>query len=352
VCIFGAVIGKSPRRFLLPLAIASLTFLCAFLALTALGVGGGAGSSAAGANARPTAPHLPSAVQAYSEADAKRNGAAGQDGEPPSPDLVPLASAAFDRPIARYRTYAAAQLGAMLEDLATLQSALRSGSLVPARAAWAAAYTHYLHLGAVYGAFGELNQAIDGNPGGLPGGVEDPHFTGLHRLELGLWHGATPPRRLLGTTARLTANVRSLRRRLPSEQITPLEYATRAHEILEDAIRDLLSGVDVPWSHDGVLATAAGVDATEELIATLRPLLDGREDAIEVVDSALARLDRVLAELCRAHHGHWPTLEQLGQDESEQLNGAVGGAAEALDLVPGALETELPPPIPTLPKPR
>ena len=318
----------------------------AFLLFTAVGIGGG---GEAAAHPRPP---RPTALQAYSERAAERSGAAGVSGAPPAPELVPLPARAFDAPIAAYRGYAARQLAAMAVPLAQLRRALAADQRGAARAAWEVAYADYLHLGAVYGEFGALNSAIDGTPGGLPGGADDPHFTGLHRIELGLWHSAVPPHRLLGAAAQLTANVHLLRRRLPYEQITPLEYATRAHEILEDAIRDLLSGVDVPWSDAGVLATAAGVSATHELITTLRPLLDGREDAIEVLDSALTRLDGVLATLRRAHHGRWPTLAQLSQREGELLNGAVGAAVEALDQVPGALETKLPPAIPTLPKPR
>jgi hypothetical protein len=344
--------GSTGRRFVLPVGIASVTFLGAFFALTAFGVGAGGSSRAAEANARHAAPRAVSAIQAYSEADARRNGAAGQGGAPPAPDLAPLSAAAFKGPIAQYRAYTEGRLKAVLGQLAALQGALRANRLAAARSAWEGAYAAYLRLGAVYGEFGDLNRAIDGSPGGLPGGVHDRRFTGLHRLELGLWEGAAPPRRLLGVAARLAVDVRRLQKRLPHEQITPLEYATRAHEILEDAIRDLLSGVDVPWSHDGVLATVAGVDATAELIATLRPLLDGREDAIEVVDSALLRLHRALASLHGADRGRWPTLEQLGQDEAELLDGAVGGAAETLDQVPGALETKLPSPIPALPNPR
>ena len=67
--------------------------------------------------------------------------------------------------------------------------------------------------------------------------------------------------------------VARLRRDLPSVSITPLEYATRAHEILEDAQRDLLSGADVPWSGEGLLATDAGLEATKEVVSTLRGLL-------------------------------------------------------------------------------
>ena len=42
-------------------------------------------------------------------------------------------------------------------------------------------------------------------------------------------------------------------------EIDALDYATRGHEIVEDAQRDLMSGVDVPWSHQGVLGTAAAL---------------------------------------------------------------------------------------------
>jgi iron uptake system EfeUOB component EfeO/EfeM len=349
----AAVIGGSTgRRYALSAGITSVTFLGAFLALTALGVGGGGSSRAAEASAHRTTPRPVSAIQAYSEADAKRNGAAGQGGAPPPPDLVPLPTAAFAEPIAQYRAYAAGQLTAMLRQLADLRSALHANSRAAARDAWEGAYADYLHLGAVYGEFGELDRAIDGSPGGLPGGVHDPRFTGLHRLELGLWQAGVPPRRLLRVAGRLVVDVRELQRRLPGEQITPLEYATRTHEILEDAIRDLLSGVNVPWSHDGVLATVASVEATHELIATLRPELDGRENAIEVVDSTMLRLDRVLASLRGAHGGRWPALEQLSQNEAELLDGTVGVAAEALDQLPGALETKLPAPIPSLPRSR
>ena len=52
----------------------------------------------------------------------------------------------------------------------------------------------------------------------------------------------------------------SLKHTLPRSEIDPLDYAARAHEILEDAQRDLMSGIQVPWSGAGVLGTAAGVD--------------------------------------------------------------------------------------------
>jgi iron uptake system EfeUOB component EfeO/EfeM len=342
--------GLPDRRLLAPLGAALLTCVIAFLALTALGVdGSGGSSSAAGAYMRHSPPHPVSAIQAYSEADSKRNGAASQGGAPPITQLVPVPPAAFDTPIAQYKAYSAGQLKIMLGYLAALQSALRANRLQAARVAWRGAYVHWLHLGAVYGAFGALGDAVDGNPGGLPSGVHDPRFTGLHRLERGLWRGAST-HELLAVARRLDLDVGLLIRHLPSVQITPLEYATRAHEILEDAARDLLSGTDVPWSNEGVLATAAGLTATREVLTTLRPMLDGREGTIETVEFALRRLSSVLSSIRRAHGGRFPAQDQLSLRESELLNGTLGAALEALDAVPGTLETKVPPSIPALPR--
>jgi iron uptake system EfeUOB component EfeO/EfeM len=325
-----------------------VTCAFAFLVLTALGVGGGGSSSAAGNTPRTTA-HPNGAIQAYSEADAKRNGAAGEGGAPPVSELVPISPAAFDRPIARYKAYSAAQLRIMLVYIAQLERALRANRLSAARRAWRGAYASWLHLGAVYGAFGALNDAIDGTPGGLPGGVGDPRFTGLHRLERGLWRGEAGAHEPLALAVRLGEDVRLLLGHLPSVRIAPLEYATRAHEILEDAQRDLLSGADVPWSDEGVLGTAAGLTATREVLATLQPLLDGREGTIETVEYTLNRFAAALATIRRDHGGRWPALHELSQRESELLNGTLGAALEALDGVPGTLETKIPPPIPSLP---
>ena len=132
-------------------------------------------------------------------------------------------------------------------------------------------------------------------------------------------------------------------------KITPLEYATRSHEIIEDAQRDLLSAMDVPWSRQGVLGTAAGLAATEEVFHTLEPLLSGRENTEGEVRSELAMLRDVLDSIRRRHHGRYPSLSELGQYEHEQLNGYLAGALSALQDMPGTLETELHQAIPTLP---
>jgi iron uptake system EfeUOB component EfeO/EfeM len=328
--------------------------LAAFLAVTALGIGGHHARPAASAPYTLTpfasyearAPHVLSTTVVNSDQGAVQGAAA----TPPSA-LPPLPASAFDAPTAQYRAYAVRQLRLMEGQVKRLESALAANDRASAQEAWRAAYVRYLRLGAVYlvGPLATLNQAIDGNVSGLPGGAASAQFTGLHRIEYGLWT-ATQPRALLGQARELDRNVGRLRGVVGKVSIAPLEYATRAHEILEDAARDLLSGADVPWSKEGVLATDAGLQATETVIATLRPLLKGRENVTPIVNSELAVLRSTIASLAAAHGGRLPSNAQLTQAQAVLLDGTLGGTLEALAQVPGALETELPPQTPQIPR--
>ena len=255
-------------------------------------------------------------------------------------DLSPIPAREFEAPEHEYRLYAVHWVSRALADASSLGRALATGQVRAAEHAWEATWSDYMHLGAVYGLFGELNEKIDGNPGSLPGGTSDRNFTGLHRLEMGLWTGQAP-RSLIAYDTKLQDDLVQLRSVIPTMTITPLEYATRSHEILEDAQRDLLSGMDVPWSRQGVLGTAAGLAGTEELFHTLQPLLGGRENTEGEVRTELVMLSGLLATIRRNHHGSYPSLSQLSIYEREQLDGYVAGALSALDQMPGALETEI-----------
>ena len=352
--LFLRMLRSITSRWTTTAAAAVCVALAAFLAVTALGVGRHHTRPTASAPYTLTpfatyearAPHVLSSTVINSAQGAVQGAAA----TPPSV-LPPLQASAFNGPTAQYRAYAVRQLGLMESQVRRLQNALAANDRTGAQEAWRAAYARYLRLGAVYlvGPLSTLNQAIDGNAGSLPGGTASPQFTGLHRIEYGLWTSAQP-HTLLSQARLLNLNVHRLRGVVGKISIEPLEYATRAHEILEDAARDLLSGADVPWSEEGVLATNAGLQATEEVMATLRPLLTGRENTIPIVKTELATLRSVIASLAAAHGGSLPSNTQLTQAQAELLDGTLGGALEALSQVPGSLETELPPQIPQIPR--
>jgi hypothetical protein len=274
-------------------------------------------------------------------------GAQENEGSTPSgqltSDLSPIPAREFSGPVAAYKRYAEHWSIELGQAVATLGSGLASDNRGLAQREWATAFDDYLHLGAVYGV---LPTKLDHRLAANPTNLADPHFTGLHRIELGLWTGQSP-RSLVPVAAAISRAIPTLLRVLPRTAIDPLDYATRAHEILEDAQRDFMSGTEVPWSGAGVMATDAGVVATNEVVSTLVPLLSGRDDTLAEVQNWLLQLQHTLNSV-RRPDGTWPSLNQLSMIQRERINGMLAGTLSALELVPGTLETKNIPNIPTI----
>lgn len=253
-------------------------------------------------------------------------------------DLSPIPPSRFEAPVREYKAYAQVWIAHTIDAARRLGDTLAGGSRAEARRAWETTWADYMHLGADYGLFGHLEEELDGTAGGAEAAVSNPRFVGFHRLEWGLWTGR-PLHSLAPYDRRLLADLARLRAAVPKVKITPLDYATRSHEILEDAQRDLLSGMDVPWSHQGVLGTAAALASIEEVFRTLKPLLSGRDNTEGEVENWLNRLHGLFTSLRR--HGGYPSTTQMGIVEHGRLNGYVAGALSALEEMPSTLETKL-----------
>jgi iron uptake system EfeUOB component EfeO/EfeM len=319
-----------------------------FLLFTVVGIGDGSSAPKVGSpsQAKPVATRM-SALQKYSQLDGKREG--GQPAQPGGPvlsEIPPTPPREFKRPIAAYRRYALTQVRPLAKGARSIEAALHAGDRATARRAWTGTFGRYLRLGAVYGAFGDLDQRIDGNAGGLPRGVRDPEFRGLHRLELGLWRGQRLST-LVPVARRLERDIARLPHAIREDEITPLDYALRAHEILEDAQRDYMSGLDVAYSREGVVATSSALTATQVMMRTLRPLLAGKDATLPALLS-LSRMRHTLTAIAAAHDHRLPTLDGLSARERERLDASLGFALERLQFIPGLLETTETPAIPRL----
>lgn len=302
-------------------------------------------STRATAHAISPANHLPEhlskvlgasgSAKAYGRADALRENQGVDPSGRLTSDLTPVAPREFRAPIARYRRYAERLARTFTTATLGLRAALATGDRVGAERAWRAAFFDFMRLGAEYNL---LPTGLNDRIAEVPASTDDRHFPGLHRIELGLWTHA-PLRPLLPAARALATAGRQLERLLPHMPIPILSYTLRIHEILEDAQRDLLSGSDVPWSGAGVLGTEAGVIATRELLATVKRILEGRDNSYGQSENWLAQLQATLLTVHRAHHG-WPSIRQLTRTQRERIDAAMAGTLSALEQVPGALETK------------
>jgi high-affinity iron transporter len=250
--------------------------------------------------------------------------------------VPPLQPSELDVPIQRYQTYVTGQLGTLADEANTLGTAIGAGDLDAARAAWLPAQLTWERVGAAYDSFGDSATAIDGLPDGLPHGVDDPGFTGLRRLEYGLWHGQSAAT-LAPVATRLSQDIASLREKIPSLTMNPKDMPLRLHEILEDAQRDHLSGMTDQGAGSGFAETLADVDGTRVVLGELRDLINQRKPGlVNTIEPQLDTLEHALR--ATEHDGVFDNQTTAPLAERQRVNAAIGQVLETISPVPDLLE--------------
>ncbi len=237
-----------------------------------------------------------------------------------------------------YQTAAAQALTDVSNALGALRGDIQGGNTPAAQADWLNAQMAWERVGASYDSFGDAGTAVDGLPDGLPNGVTDDGFTGLHRLEYGLWHGQGPDQ-LLPVLDKLNGDIAGVQKNLGSDDLAgdPTNLPIRAHEIIEDALRDHLSGIDDQGSGSAYPLTQADIDITRTVLDELAPLLDERAPGLHT--TLTARLDALQAALAATQdNGHWRAPAQTPLPQRQAVLAATGAALEQLARVPNLLE--------------
>jgi iron uptake system EfeUOB component EfeO/EfeM len=261
----------------------------------------------------------------------------------PAPDPIPVLAIELHAPMMGYRAYVRGLLGTLQVQLGTLRALLAAGDVAGAQSAWLAAHLSWLRIGqddGAYGAFGDMGRQIDGTAAGLVDGTADPAFTGFHKVELDLWTrrnvgAATADAATLGRLVRQLAS-RPLADALPMNPTGLSTWTLRAHEILEDALRDSLSGDDEYGSGTALASVTADVAATREMLTLLAPALEPR--APHVVGRARRQLMAVGRALQATRvNGRWVPVAGLGSAQRERVDAAVGAVLETLAPIPDVL---------------
>jgi high-affinity iron transporter len=237
-----------------------------------------------------------------------------------------------------YQGYAAAQLTDLAKAVTLIEADLRHNKIPQAKKDWLTAQLDWERVGASYDSFGDLGLAVDGLPDGLPNGVNDTGFTGLHRLEYGLWHGQ-PATELLPVADTLATNVATVRKNLTSDDLggDPTQLPIRAHEIIEDALRDHLSAIDDEGASAAYAMTWADTQVDRTVLGYLANLINERQPGlVATADSQLATLDTAL--LATQANGQWQSLTQVTLAQRQRVNAATGALLETLASVPDLLE--------------
>ena len=120
---------------------------------------------------------------------------------------------------------------------------------------------------------------------------------------------------------------------LPVTQAGIANWLLRPHEILEDAVRDTLTGNDDYGSGTALASVTADISAVRELLSLLAPVVDPL--APDLVSRANAQLSAVLAAVDQAEtSGASVAVANLPTLARERVDAAVGAALETLAPIP------------------
>ena len=249
------------------------------------------------------------------------------------PALKPTTAADLAPALARYRAYVGHQLATLDGQVSALDHDIAVGDRAAARRDWLTAHLTYHRIGAAYDAFGDAGDA-DGLASGLSLGTSDPGFVGFHRIEWGLWSGQ-PLAQLRPYALALVKAVDVLHSQRASFTFDPNDVTIRAHEILEDTIRFVLTSQSDYGSGSGYATAQADLAGDQVLVALLAPVLAERSATLM---TAVHRDTATLRDALATGIAGGTSVAHAPLRVKQQVNAATSQLAETLAPIPDLLE--------------
>ena len=231
--------------------------------------------------------------------------------------------------VAGYQRYTNSQIEAGIAKTQEFVDAVKRGDISAAQALFPVSRTYWERIEPVAESFGDIDPRVDGREDDeRDPGVE---FTGYHRLEKDLWvTGLQPDSAAIGDT--LMADMRELQTRAATVQLTPVQLANGAKELLDEVATGKITGEEDRYSHTDLWDFRANVDGSQAAVAALRPALDQRDPALgPVLDARFADVDRLL-EQYRAGDGY-VLYTQLTEQDKQRMTQAVDALGEPVSQV-------------------
>ena len=214
--------------------------------------------------------------------------------------------------------------------------AIDNGSMSQAEVLYPKARIYYERIEPVAEIWGSLDTDIDGrweNPVTVPS-----QFVGFHKIEQLLWADNTlnkAPKLCTG----LLANERQLLTLVRSAQYNPLEMASGATDLINEAATSKITGEEERYSNTDLPVFQANLDGAMEVVGLLQPYLTHKDPAL------LAQIDQrdQAVETALAKYKATPGYDDTGYVEystvldpqRRQLSAVVNALAEALSELSG-----------------
>ena len=224
---------------------------------------------------------------------------------------------------------------ALLTQIALLRTAIGTHDLPAAQAAYLQARLDYQRIAATAQRFGDLDNRINARADDYAERERDPGFSGFHRIEYGLFAGHSTDG-LAGFAQQLDADVRTLQTDMLAQTMPPDHLSENAAQLMRGIAARRATGEEERYSGAVLPAFAANLDAVDQTVALLQPLLNrSAPDVLARVQAASTDLRNTLATY---HQGDaWRSYADVDATGRARIAEQAGALADALEAINPAL---------------
>ncbi|MFI6323272.1 iron uptake system protein EfeO [Nonomuraea sp. NPDC050556] len=229
---------------------------------------------------------------------------------------------------ASYKRYIKTQSDTLLVKTQEFVDAVKAGKIDKAKELFPVARTYWERIEPVAEIFGDLDPAIDAREADLAAGEE---WTGFHKIEKDLW--ITKDISKDGPVAdKLIADVKTIVEKSNAAELTPLNLANGAKELLDEVATGKITGEEDIWSHTDLWDFAANVQGSKAAVQALRPVLEERApDLVKTLDEKFAAAE---TELGTHQKGDgWKFHNELSKAELKKLSDVINALAEPISKI-------------------
>src|SRR5262249_8126828 len=155
--------------------------------------------------------------------------------------------------------------------------AVRAGNIDAAKAAYAPARYHWEAIEPIAALVPDIDGSTDARVDDFEG-VDDPNFTGWHRLEYLLWapdttQGGAP------FADELDADLASLQAQVEDLDVPAGALPAGAADLIEEVSEGKITGEEDRYSHTDLSDFAANIEGSKQLIVLLTPAIAEKDKA-------------------------------------------------------------------------
>jgi iron uptake system component EfeO len=237
--------------------------------------------------------------------------------------------------VADYKTWVVGHATGLRADAKKFTDAVRAGNVAEAKKQYATSRIKWEMIEPIAGLVPDIDGSVDSRVDDFAN-VDDPKWTGWHKLEYLLWEKNTTA----GGAAvadRLDKDLATLETKIKTVDITPKAVALGAGELIEEVSEGKINGEEDRYSHTDLSDFDANQLGAKQAWGYFRTIVTAKDKALATsIDDGFTAVDESLKPY-EVSEGVFKPFTELKAADKAKMQGQLASLAENLAKVPAAI---------------